>query len=109
MTYTNEENILLGKGLQEIRENLGYKREVFAELFGLSLDQYKRLERGESRITVDKVALLYRTYHIDPTYLIVGESPDKVDIDYFLANSSKAQRNEFITRVMEYLTRLALS
>lgn len=108
MNYTKEQDILLGKRLQDIREGLGYSRDEFAEMFSLSVDQYKRLERGESRITIDKVRLLYQTHHVDPTYLIIGERPAKMDIDYFLANSQKEQRDEFMERIIDYLKRLVI-
>lgn len=72
MDSSKKQDIQMGERLREIRENLGYTREEYAELFHISPDQYERLERGESRITVDKVQILYET---------------------FFANSQKAQRD----------------
>lgn len=108
MFYAKEEDILLGKRLQEIREGLGRTREEFAELFGLSVEQYKRLEQGKSRITVDKIRLLYNVYHVDPTYLIIGKRSTDVDLDYFLTNSLKEEKTEITERVIDYIRLLAL-
>ena len=50
--------------------------------------------------------LLY-TSGIDPTYLITGESSMKdFNLDYYVANSTKEQRNDFFDRVLAYLSKL---
>ena len=50
---------------------------------------------------------LYHKYGIDPTYLITGESSMKdFNLDYYVANSTKEQRNEFFDRVLAYLSKL---
>ena len=46
-------------------------------------------------------------YGIDPTYLITGESSMKdFNLDYYVANSTKEQRNDFFDRVLAYLSKL---
>ena len=58
-------------------------------------------------ISVDKVLTLYHKYGIDPTYLITGESSMKdFNLDYYVANSTKEQRNDFFDRVLAYLSKL---
>ena len=41
--------------LKEIRKELGYTQEKFAEIMKMSLSGYKKLESGEIRISVDKL------------------------------------------------------
>lgn len=71
------------------------------------MEHYRKLEAGITGISVDKVLTLYHKYGIDPTYLITGESSMKdFNLDYYVANSTKEQRNEFFDRVLAYLSKL---
>lgn len=74
----------------------------------MTVEHYRKLEAGTTGISVDKVLILYQKYGIDPTYLITGESSNikEFNLDYYVANSSKEQRNEFFDRVLSYLSRL---
>ena len=89
-------------------QNLGYRKKR------CQYTDRKETKRGkteyEPRITgisVDKVLTLYHKYGIDPTYLITGESSMKdFNLDYYVANSTKEQRNEFFDRVLAYLSKL---
>lgn len=68
-------------------------------------EQSKPAEAGHAGI--DKVLTLYHKYGIDPTYLITGESSMKdFNLDYYVANSTKEQRNDFFDRVLAYLSKL---
>ena len=74
---------------------------------GVTVEHYRKLEAGITGISVDKVLTLYHKYGIDPTYLITGESSMKdFNLDYYVANSTKEQRNEFFDRVLAYLSKL---
>ena len=68
-----EINVQIGKRLQEIRENLGYTQENFAEILDVDTAHYRKLERGRHSLSSDKMLVLYKKYKIDPTYLITGD------------------------------------
>ena len=71
------------------------------------MEHYRKLEAGITGISVDKVLTLYHKYVIYPTYLITGDSIKKdFNLDYYVANSTKEQRNEFFDRVLAYLSKL---
>lgn len=73
----------------------------------VTVEHYRKLEAGITGISVDKVLTLYHKYGIDPTYLITGESSMKdFNLDYYVANSTKEQRNDFFDRVLAYLSKL---
>ena len=43
--------------------------------------------------------ILYEKYKIDPTYLLTGEKNHTFDVELFLANCSREERDEFIDRI----------
>lgn len=101
-------NVQIGKRLREARTNMNIDTSVFAELLEVTEEHYRKLEAGASGLSVDKVLLLYDTYGIDPTYLITGISSNikEFNLEYYIANSSKEQRNQFFDRVLAYVSKL---
>ena len=63
-------NIQIGKRLQEVTENSGYTQEKFAEFLDVGVEHYRKLESGLHGLQPEKMLILYRTFKIDPTYLI---------------------------------------
>ena len=56
----------------------------------------------------DKLLTLYERYRIDPTYLITGEKNQTFDVELFLANCDREERNRFIERMLAYMGQLML-
>lgn len=103
-----ELNMQIGERLREIRENLGYTRAEFADILCVAEGHYKRYETGATELPMYKVKVLYSQLNIDPTYLIIGEVTDGFDLDIFMANSTREQRDEFFKRILEYMARLLI-
>ena len=101
-----EANIQIGKRLREARNNLGRNQAEFAAVFGVSEEHYRKYESGATGVSADKLLVLYTTYGIDPTYLITGQCIKDFDLDYYLANCSKEQRNKLFDRILAYMSRL---
>ena len=91
-------NVQIGKRLQTVRENMGYTQEAFAEVLSVDAGHYQKLERG----------LYGLRYRIDPTYLITGEKNQTFDVELFLANCDREERNRFIERMLAYMGQLML-
>ena len=98
-------NVEIGKRLKRIRENMGLSQAQFAEILNITEDQYRRIENGVSGLTVEKIQFLFEKFHIDSNYLINGEEPDQFDLDAYLSACSTEQRDELITRCLEYISR----
>lgn len=96
------------KKTREARLNMNLEKSEIADVLGVTVEHYRKLEAGVTGISVDKVLTLYHKYGIDPTYLITGESSNIKDfnLDYYVANSTKEQRNDFFDRVLAYLSKL---
>lgn len=103
-------NIQIGKRLREARTNMNKDKDKaeFAATLDVTEEHYRKLEAGATGLSADKILILYHTYGIDPTYLITGISSNVKDfnLDYYVANSTKEQRNEFFDRVLAYLSKL---
>ena len=56
----------------------------------------------------DKLLTLYERYRIDPPYLITGEKNQTFDVEMFLANCDREERNRFIERMLAYMGQLML-
>lgn len=103
-TGRKDANIQIGKRLREARLNMNLEKSEIADVLDVTVEHYRKLEAG---ITGNKVLTLYHKYGIDPTYLITGESSMKdFNLDYYVANSTKEQRNDFFDRVLAYLSKL---
>lgn len=101
-------NIQIGKRLREARTNMNKDKVEFAQTLDVTEEHYRKLEAGATGLSVDKILVLYHTYGIDPTYLITGVSSNVKDfnLEYYVANSSKEQRDDFFDRVLAYLSKL---
>lgn len=101
-----EINIQIGKRLQTARENSGYTQEVFAEALDVGVEHYRKIESGVYGLQPEKMLILYEKYRIEPTYLVTGDTNHKVDIELFLANCSREERDAFIDRMLAYMRKL---
>ncbi|MGN0431562.1 MAG: helix-turn-helix domain-containing protein [Lachnospiraceae bacterium] len=96
-------NVEIGNRLREIRENLSKSQAELAEILDVSDDHYRKLESGTTSLTIEKVRLLYEKLHVDPTYLLVGRRQEEFDLDKYLANCSKEQRDKLLKRCLDYI------
>lgn len=101
-----EANIQIGKRLREARNNLEISQAEFAAAFGVSEEHYRKYESGATGVSADKLLILYKKYGIDPTYLITGQNMKDFDVEYYIANCSKEQRNKLFDRILAYISRM---
>ena len=87
-------NVQIGKRLQTVRENMGYTQEAFAEVLSVDAGHYQKLERGLYGLSTDN--------------LITGEKNQTFDVELFLANCDREERNRFIERMLAYMGQLML-
>lgn len=97
------DNIEIGMRLRTIRINLGKSQADFAEVMGISDDHYRKIESGSSGLTLGKLKLLYERLNIDPTHLLAGKQMDDFDLDRYLVNCSKEQRDKLFRHCLAYI------
>ena len=104
-----ELNIQIGKRLQTVRENNGYMQEAFAEALDVGVEHYRKIELGMYGLQRENMLILYEKYKIDPTYLLTGEKNHTFDVEMFLANCSREERDNFIDRMLAYMRKLMIN
>ena len=77
-TGRKDANIQIGKRLREARLNMNLEKSEIADVLGVTVEHYRKLEAGVTGISVDKVLTLYHKYGIDPTYLITRSEERRV-------------------------------
>lgn len=85
----------IGQRLRELRRNKGYTQEQFSEKLGMSLNFYGKIERGEAKLSIEKLVLLYNDYGADINYLLTGETRNAMDYDSVLAGCPKEKIFDF--------------
>ena len=75
-------NCMYGEKLRQIRrEVLGLSQEDVAEMMGISVDAYARLERGETNITIKRLEQFCDACNVSRAYLLHPEFWSKEDIE----------------------------
>lgn len=85
----------IGQRLRELRRNKGCTQEQFSEKLGMSLNFYGKIERGEAKLSIEKLVLLYNDYGADINYLLTGETRNAMDYDSVLAGCPKEKIFDF--------------
>lgn len=100
-------NTQIGKRLRQIRKNLGRTQSEIAASFGVSEEHYRKYESGCTGLSAQKLLVLYREYGMDPTYLLTGLCLEKeFDVDYYVANCNQKQKEAFVDKMMNYMSRV---
>lgn len=97
------DNVEIGMRLRAIRINLGKSQSDLAEILEISDDHYRKVESGSSGLTIEKVKVLYEKLSIDPTYLLVGKRMEDFDLEKYLVNCSKEQRDKLFKHCLAYI------
>lgn len=105
--HRRDANIQIGKRLKEARNNLGMTQAEVACTLSVTEEHYRKYESGATGLSTDKLLILFKKYGIDPTYLITGASQeDDFDVEYYIANCDKQQKEVFVDRVFAYMSRI---
>ena len=72
----------IGDRLKQIREKARLKQKDLAEMFGLKMPGYNRIEKDKVDLTLKHLKTLKAKFHISLDWLITGKQ-EKSDIDGF--------------------------
>ncbi len=67
----------MGKRLRDFRKAEGITQKAMAEKLSLSPNFYGKVERGESKLPLDKLLQLCEEYDLDADYIIKGTKRNK--------------------------------
>ena len=99
----SEEQKALAGRLKNVRLQLGYTQEKFAEILDVACSTYKKIEKGESGITVNQLRLLKARLDISIDCLLFGDSKDFNKTWINVQNLDENDKICLFLRLHEYL------
>lgn len=100
-----EERLALAKRLRQVRMSMDYTQEKFAEILGISLTAYKKIESSENQITINGLRLLEKKLNISADYLIFGKHADFNETWKLIQNCSENDKMHLFLRLYSYFTK----
>lgn len=85
----------IGRRLKAIRKENGYTQEEFSEILGVSLNYYGKIERGQSRLSIEKLIFLHDRFNVDINFLLTGAATRPLDYNSVLADCPKEKIFDF--------------
>lgn len=79
----------IGNRLRSHRKSMHMTQQQVADTINMSLNFYGNIERGQSRLSLEKIILLYERLDLDPTYLLTGKQTTMVSFNDIIADCPK--------------------
>jgi len=95
--------------LRGIRENAGLTQEQFAEVLGISVSAYKKVESGENNISLSSLRNLHREKNVSADYILFGEVQNFEDVCGAVLNCSEKDKLFVLLRLLVYFTEIKKS
>ncbi len=102
-TYSIEKIQSAGR-LRETRENAGLSQEKFAEVLGISLPGYKKVEKGENSVSLACLRKLYDKMRVSSDYILYGASCSMEDVWTEILNCTEQDKMQLFLRLYGYFT-----
>lgn len=85
----------IGNRIKKQRLELGLTQRQAADLLDISLNFYGEVERGNKRLSLEKLILSYEKMDLDPTYLLTGVRPSSINLNQLILECPKEKRFDF--------------
>lgn len=74
----------------------------------ISLNYYVEVERGNKKLSLEKIILAYEKMSLDPTYLLTGVKPPSISLNRLLLECPGEKRFDF-EQLIKYASNLCKS
>jgi len=78
--------------LKDLRENMNFTQEEFANKLNISLSAYKKIEGAENNISVNILGRLRNEMNISADYVLFGENKDLDNAWYSVQNCTEKDK-----------------
>lgn len=92
--------------LKKIREDLGYTQERFAEILGISLSGYIKIENGRNRVSENILRKLHENLNVSADYILFGVIEDDEILWDKVKKSTEADKMALLIRLLLYFTEI---
>ena len=96
----------IGRRLYQQRKKLKMTQEKTAELLEISPTYYGAIERGEKRLSLEKILMVYQRMGLDPTYLLTGKAYVNSSLLEVFETCPK-DKQDSLEQVLAYLVELS--
>lgn len=96
-----------GRRIKAIRERKGQTQEEVSVELGISLDGYRKIERGRNGARIDTLVYLADYFNTSLDYLVGGIEP-KSEIDIMLESRSEGEKQYILAMVRDLIKNLDL-
>lgn len=90
--------------LRQIRENAGLTQEQFAEVLGISVSAYKKVESGENQVSLSSLRNLYNEMQVSADYVLFGKKQDMNEVWKSILNCTEEDKMFMFMRLLVYFT-----
>lgn len=90
--------------LKELRLNLKYTQEQFAELLDISVQLYKKMESGENNISIATLHKMKKKLRFSVDYLFFGEKDDQESIWNRVIALDDSDKEKLLIRLFVLMT-----
>lgn len=102
----SKEKIQMGARLLEIREGAEMSQEKLAEIMGISVNAYRKVERGENHISTDGLKKLHNNMGVSSDFILFGNTSSIEDIWKNILNSSEKDKLFLLLRLYCYFAKM---
>ena len=95
----------IGDRLRTQREKMGLTQKQTARLLGISETYYGEIERGNKKLSIERILLARQHLKLDPTYLITGEHNSNQLIERLLEECPRG-KEDLVIQLLHYLALL---
>lgn len=95
----------MGERLRTQRKKMGLTQEKAAELLEMSTTFYGEVERGNRRLSLEKIVLAADRLGLEPGYLILGKVLSNVNLSEILKDCPK-EKEAVMEQIVRYLALL---
>ena len=87
-----------------IREKAGLTQEAFAEILGISLSGYKKIENAENQISLNGLRKLNRKLQVTTDYILLGDYVQSDTLWNQIMNCSDSDKMFIMLKLLLYFT-----
>ena len=91
--------------IRQIRETAGLTQESFAEILGISLSGYKKIENAENQISLNGLRKLNRKLQVSTDYILLGENENSNIVWDQIMNCSDSDKMFLMIKLLYYFTK----
>ncbi len=99
---SQEERVRIDR-LREIRKNLNFSQEKFAEILEISCSAYKKIETYQHQISLDIITRLHLKLNVSADYILFGDRKDQKTVWTAVMNCTEPDKVGLFLRLYGYM------